>query len=161
MGKHIRYEENEHGEMIPVPVYTPPITKDSYEVEMYRALARQYEPKTDKDGNYLPGEEKYKGWTNAAVIQDRKVQNAAKGELDFMKAIDDRVLGKPVQPTVNTNLTMTAHEYLQQLPTPDDSRHTLLEGFMKNPCPGIIIDAELTEGDEQPKSLEINYAENI
>lgn len=155
MGRDIKFERQADGSLSPVPVYTPPITKDRYEQDFYDALGALYECRTDSDGNILESEQKYVGWTRSRVMQDRKAQGAAEGKLDFMKQIDDRVLGKPVQPTVNTNLTMTAHEYLNELPNPPSEQHMLL-GFLKNPCPGVIVEAEAVELEGMAQMTEID-----
>ena len=114
----IEWRLNSAGQMQPFPVEVPAVVKEDMTLLHWAALSMPYVGKRkvikveDEDGNqsYKESheflnefEEQNHGRRNIEVIARRKAQNAAAGDNELIKYIEDRTLGKPVQASINVN----------------------------------------------------------
>lgn len=95
--------------------YVEPMDAETITDMRLHALATPYEPKRSPDGELLPGEEKYIGYAKGEVMSLREAQMAAEGDLDAIRHINDRILGKPKQQIDNLNVSISYKDYLEEL----------------------------------------------
>lgn len=102
----------------PVIAYKEMLTKEVVAELPLAALSARYE-RTDEE-KVLGEALDFEGLTLAEVMNIRLARSAANGELDAIKTILDRTLGKPKQSIQSTKLSMTYTEYLDQLAQKED-----------------------------------------
>lgn len=103
-------EWDEHG--MPVPVFKPIMTNQQIAAVNRAQLSTRYVPKTNSNGELLPGEEKHLNKTKLEVASEHRVNKAAYGDDDAYERILDRTLGKPKQVTENVNVNITLQQGL-------------------------------------------------
>jgi len=116
MGKEIIWEKRDDGVMVPVPVYTDPFTRESVNLLVFASLSAKYIPKTDEYGEIIESDRRFADCTKLEAAYSRIADQAAQGDLDAVRFLTERVLGKPMQQSQNLNIEMTAHEWVNQLP---------------------------------------------
>ncbi len=102
---------------LPVVEYSRMLTKDVITQLPIAALSMPYQ-RTEEE-IFLGEDIEFEGLTNAEVMDIRMARRAARGDNESYKIIKDRVLGKPKQEVVKTELTMSYSEYLDKI-TQDD-----------------------------------------
>ncbi len=102
---------------LPVVEYNRMLTKDTITQLPIVALSMPYQ-RTEEE-IFLGEDIEFEGLTNAEVMDIRMARGAARGDKESYKIIKDRVLGKPKQEVVKTELTMSYSEYLDKI-TQDD-----------------------------------------
>lgn len=95
---------------IPIPYYTPIPTAKMINDMVYASLADEYECRRTPDGDILPEDAKYQGWTCLEVMAARRTQLAAQGDFDSHKFVYERTLGKAVQQIQQTNVNISFSE---------------------------------------------------
>lgn len=122
----------------PYPVYIEPYNKQSYTALFPIAAAMKYLMRrmpADREypecGNYpchgcateqgevLPGERDFIGMTNAQVAAIRQARRAASGDGEAFEKMSDRIIGKPKQEVVNTNIQLDLKSVLADIMTRD------------------------------------------
>lgn len=152
MGKEIVWTKRDDGVMVPTPVYTEPLSRESVNLLVFASLSAKYNQRKDEYGNLLEGEEAFSESTKLEVAYSRIADQAADGDLDAIRFLTERVLGKPMQQTQNLNIEMTAHEWVNKLPKVENvvpGLPLLDRKFLNHP--GIEIeevDAEVIDGFE-------------
>lgn len=163
-GKWVDWVEGPDGISMPVPRYTAPVTVQEVREILPSALALPYEPHKDKDGEYLPGEEKLIGLTNAEVIAYRRVVAAASptnpDSLYDATFVYDRVMGKPKQTVETTQVQVTYQDMLTKWAEEDKARSadTLAIEARDDEQWNVVV-IESTEGDKEKIETiaELNY----
>ena len=98
---------------LPVPVNGSVISKDALHQMARTTLSTPYEPtKADEDNGLA---ERYAGLTKGEVMYLRLASAAASGDVDAVKILLDRTLGKPVMHTENKNLNINYKDYLEEI----------------------------------------------
>lgn len=147
MGKEIVWTKRDDGVMVPTPVYTEPLSRESVNLLVFASLSAKYNQRKDEYGNLLEGEEAFSESTKLEVAYSRIADQAATGDLDAIRFLTERVLGKPMQQTQNLNIEMTAHEWVNKLPKVENvvpGLPLLDRKFLNHP--GIEIE-EVEEGE--------------
>ncbi len=101
----------------PVVEYSRMLTKDTITQLPIAALSMPY--KRTEEEIFLGEDLEFEGLTNAEVMDIRMARAAARGDKESYKIIKDRVLGKPKQEVVKTELTMSYSEYLDKIISED------------------------------------------
>lgn len=105
----------------PFPVDGAPYTKENLRQLTTAALRVPYELLRDPlTGEILPGEEQYRGMSCGEVMKIRQAQEAAQGNLEAGKYLEDRLLGKPTQHQENLNLNVSYRDLLKQFRQMDE-----------------------------------------
>ena len=89
------------------------VTKEVLEDLPVAALSLPYK-RTDEE-IFLCKDEDLEGLTNAEVMNIRLARRAARGEMDAIKTITDRVLGKAKQQIESKSITQTYTQYLEMV----------------------------------------------
>lgn len=100
---------------MPVPTFYPLMNNSTISAVNRAVLSTEYIPKTDKEGNLLPGEEQYKGCTKLEVAAMRRADKAANGDDDAYERTLDRTIGKPKQINENINVNVSLQQGLDQI----------------------------------------------
>jgi len=100
-------------EGIPKVVSRRMVTKEVLEDLPVAALSLPYK-RTDEE-IFLCKDEDLEGLTNAEVMNIRLARRAARGEMDAIKTITDRVLGKAKQQIESKSITQTYTQYLEMV----------------------------------------------
>jgi|TARA_B100001971_G_C18158369_1_gene519937 hypothetical protein len=95
------------------------------------ALSLPYE-RSEKDV-FLEKDSEFEGMTNAEVMNVRLARNAAKGDMDAIKTLQDRVLGKPKQQIESRSITETYTQYLERLAAAEEEKN-LTESIVEEIC---------------------------
>ena len=104
---------------IPKPADFDIMTKSQFESLPMVFQSTPYQPETDPDtGQILAAEYVYRNadgtWmTNAEVAQARRSLRAARGDLEALRNIEDRVLGKPKQSAEIVSVHGTLSEWIE------------------------------------------------
>ncbi len=101
----------------PVVEYSRMLTKDTITQLPIAALSMPY--KRTEEEIFFGEDLEFEGLTNAEVMDIRMARDAARGDKESYKIIKDRVLGKPKQEVVKTELTMSYSEYLDKIISED------------------------------------------
>lgn len=105
----------------PFPVFREAITKENVISLKTAALSSPYIGLKDPDGSYIDEfEEEYDGRTCAEVIALRQAQKAARGDIEHIKYLEDRVLGKPTQHNQNLNYTVNWKDLVASINVVDE-----------------------------------------
>lgn len=110
----MRWENN-----LPVPEYTPPVTKEAVNQMSLTALSLPYEGEYDPVSDSYVVEPEFEGRTNLEVAFIRRARKAAGGDSKELDALLDRVLGKPKQSTETVQMRMSYTQYLDFLAEKD------------------------------------------
>ena len=110
---------------LPTPVDDVLISKAGIEQSMRAALSLKYRGYWDVDKQDWVIEAEFLGMTNIEVLAIRMAQGAANGDLDMMKQILDRTLGKPKQSVESVNMNMSYQDFLEQKAKDLNQPHTL------------------------------------
>lgn len=94
------------------------ITKEVLEELPVAALSLPYK-RSDKE-IFLNEDPEFEGKTNAEVMNIRLARKAAQGCMTAIKAIQDRVLGKPKQQIESRSITETYTQYLERIGKEDE-----------------------------------------
>ncbi|MBT5303851.1 MAG: hypothetical protein HOL31_02075 [Candidatus Scalindua sp.] len=97
----------------PRVVYKQMITKEVLDDLPIAALSLPYK-RTPKE-IMLDEDVEFEGLTNAEVMNIRLARRAAAGEMEAIKTIQDRVLGRPKQSIESKSITQTYTEYLEMV----------------------------------------------
>lgn len=123
----VRMENN-----IPIPVYTAIPTAGTIRDMHYAALASRYDPDIGPDGEPLPNEAKFIGWTCLEVMAYKRAQAAAHGDIDSHKFMLDRTLGKAVVQINQTNVNITLGQALDDIADAIELANPGLIGYDKS-----------------------------
>lgn len=117
VGKLISFDENGEAYFSGVNVAeTRAFSKRQLNAMYAASLALPYEKKKDSDGFIEPGEETFEGMTMGEAMYYRLARAASWGDMDAIKLMGDRTLGKPKQELeVSGKIELTCTEYLEQL----------------------------------------------
>lgn len=99
---------------VPVPVYTPPITRQQLADLIPACLTKPYKMLRNSEGIPLPAELEYDGFTKAEVMIDRLCDEATQGNVPAAKFLVENILGKPEQRTQNVNVNVNPLEWLSK-----------------------------------------------
>lgn len=102
---------------VPVPYTEWVIPKDQMENLFMAAMSLPYQGMTDVLGDIIP-EPEYEGMTNIEVAVLKAVEGAARGNLEPLKFVLERVYGKPRQAIDSTNVSISLNQFLSDL-SPD------------------------------------------
>lgn len=85
---------------VPYPAYADPFTKEAFENIITSTMALEYETEKYIDPELgievtAPHEEKYRGMSNLEVMGRKLTHKAASGDMEAVKYVFDRVVGKP------------------------------------------------------------------
>lgn len=100
---------------MPVPTFYPLMNNSTISAVNRAVLSTEYVPKTDREGNLLPGEEQFKGCTKLEVAAMRRADKAANGDDDAYERTLDRTIGKPKQINENINVNVSLQQGLDQI----------------------------------------------
>lgn len=150
MGKQIGWTEDEDGRMVPVPVFSKTFNRQTMNELMPILLAEAYQPDVDEDGEIPEKEKRYQGKPLGHVILERRMHEAAAGNHEIAKDMLDRILGKPVQQTQNTNVNITLSDHLKNIH--DNNENDVFDLDM----PGVVIEAEYSESNDDDEWDEIS-----
>ncbi len=64
---------------------------------------------------FLGIDSEFEGKSNIEVMNIRLARKAAAGDMDAIKLLNDRILGKPKQQIESTRVSMTYQDYLDQI----------------------------------------------
>ena len=100
---------------MPEVAYRNVIKKEALPELKRHALSQMYEGEWDSVNQCYEIDPRYVGMTKAEVIEHKKVDLACAGDLQAMKEIDDRLLGKPKQQVESKNLNVSYEDWLNEI----------------------------------------------
>lgn len=146
---------------LPRPEYREAISKDGLNALIPAAVSCEYEPLEEMiydaqgkpTGEYqlIRGEERFIGMTKAEVAAHRYATAAAQGDMEAIKFIHDRVLGKPKQQTENLNLDLSMQDYLKIFREEDraiEAAKTTIVDITPTPIKTSVRKADLINMDD-------------
>lgn len=108
-----RYVDWEDG--MPVVRYKNVVRKEAINELTRHALSQPYEGEWDPVEKCFVIDPRFEGMTKAEVIEHRLVDKAAAGNVEAIKEIKDRLMGKPKQQVESKNLNISYEDYLTEL----------------------------------------------
>ena len=105
---------------VPIVEYRQMLTVDILNDLPIAALSLPYK-RTAKQ-KFLDREIEFEGMTNAEVMSIRLARRAAAGEMEAIKTIQDRILGKPKQQIESRSITETYTQYLERLAEKEEEK---------------------------------------
>lgn len=108
-----RYIDWEDG--MPILKYRNVVKKEAIEELTRHAMSQQYEGDWDPRLQCYIEDPRFKGMTKAEVMRHKLIDKAAKGDIEAIKLIDERLLGKPKQSVESKNLNIGYEDYLMEL----------------------------------------------
>jgi len=122
-----RYIDWEDG--MPVLKYRNVVKKEAIEELTRHAMSQAYEGEWEPLLQCYIEDPRFKGMMKAEVMRHKLIDKATKGDIDAIKLIDERLLGKPKQSVESKNMHITYEDYLMELAKqegvlPDDGSGT-------------------------------------
>lgn len=108
-----RYIDWEDG--MPVLKYRNVIRKEAINELTRHALSQPYEGDWDPETQEYIIDPRFVGMTKAEVMEHKLVDKAAAGNVEAIREIKDRLMGKPKQQVESKNLNITYEDFLEEL----------------------------------------------
>lgn len=113
-----RYIEFEDG--MPVLKYRNVIRKEALNELTRHALSQPYEGEWDPVAQEYVKDPRFEGMTKAEVMEHRLIDKAAAGNVEAIREIKDRLMGKPKQQVESKNLNISYEDFLAELARTED-----------------------------------------
>ena len=126
LSKVIEWRDN-----VPYVVGKEVFTKTSLTAMVPAAIATQFKPRRNRDGEIKEEDKDFIGLTCGEAMMIRQARDASYGALDATEFLTDRLCGKPKQSVESTSLTMTFQDYLDTLPPPPQINVVEIEALLE------------------------------